>query len=147
MYGDAAVIRRRASELREQAVDIRALADRMAAGAESIEWTGRAAEDLRLRMQDRASHLRESAALHETAGDALGRHAVAVGDLSEAISRIERKATTIIGDARARKADLATFDDAAGVTRTLDADDETLLAFTPPPSGHKDWLSVSLPGL
>jgi hypothetical protein len=26
-------------------------------------------------------------------------------------------------------------------------EDEVLLAFTPPPAGHKDWLTVELPGL
>lgn len=147
MYGDAAVIRKRATELKEQAVDIRALADRMAAGADSIEWSGRAADDLRLRMRDRASQLRESAALHETASETLTKHAVAVGDLSETITGIEHKVATLVGDARGRERDLTSFDDADGVTRTVSPEDEQLIAFEPPPSGHKDWLAVSLPGL
>jgi len=33
------------------------------------------------------------------------------------------------------------------VRRVPDADDRTLADFTPPPSGHQDWLAVSLPGL
>ena len=48
MYGDAAVIRRRASELDEQAVDIRALADRLVAGAGRDTLRGDAGHDVML---------------------------------------------------------------------------------------------------
>ena len=147
MYGDAAVIRRRASELDEQAVDIRALADRLVAGADSVGWTGRAADDLRLRMRDRAAQLRDVAGQHQDAGQALAKHAGAVGEVKDAIAGIERRVHSLIADARHRQAELATFDDAAGVQRTLSPTDQQLVDFDPPPPGHKDWLSVSLPGL
>jgi hypothetical protein len=39
----------------------------------------------------------------------------------------------------------ATDDDAVRPTATRE--DQALVAFTPPPSGHKDWLDVELPGL
>lgn len=147
MYGDADVIRTRAAELREQAADIRSLAERLAAGADAIEWPGRAAEGLRVRMRERAAQLRDVAGRHETAGDTLAKHGTAVAGLVETIGETERRAARLVADARAREAELASYDDAADVTRTLGDDDRRLIAFDPPPAGHKDWLSVSLPGL
>ncbi|HEY1134272.1 MAG TPA: hypothetical protein VGE77_06815 [Nocardioides sp.] len=141
------MIRRRATELREQAVDVRALADRLVAGSDAIGLTGRAAEDLRLRMRDRASQLRDVAVQHENAGEALARHGTAVGDVKDTIAGIERRAHSLVADARNRQAELAGFDDPAGVTRTLTPADQQLVDFDPPPPGHKDWLAVSLPGL
>ncbi|MDT9593435.1 hypothetical protein RDV89_10180 [Nocardioides zeae] len=147
MYGDADVIRRRSTELHEQAVDLRTLADRLVAGAESVDWPGRAANDLRLRMRDRAARLRDAAGQHETASEALATHGTSVADLTEAIADVERKVASLVADARGRQAELSSYDDAAGVTRTLDPDDQQLVDFAPPPSGHKDWLTVTLPGL
>jgi hypothetical protein len=37
--------------------------------------------------------------------------------------------------------------DPDGVRRTPTEADRALLAFVPPPPGHKDWLAVDLPGL
>ena len=37
--------------------------------------------------------------------------------------------------------------DPDGVRRTPTEADRALLAFVPPPPGHKDWLTVDLPGL
>lgn len=147
MYGDADVIRRRAAELREQAVDIRGLAERLVAGADAIEWPGRAAEDLRVRLRDRAAQLRDVAQRHDTASESLDKHGTAVAGLTETIGDTERRAARLVADARTRQAELASYDDAAGVTRTLGDDDQRLIDFDPPPPGHKDWLSVSLPGL
>ena len=61
MYGDTAAMRKRAAQLREQGTDVRALADRLVASVEALAWTGRAANDMRARVQDRANHLRDCA--------------------------------------------------------------------------------------
>ena len=123
MYGDSDVMRRRADQLREQAVDLRALADHLVAQTEGMGWRGRAADAMHERVRERASHLQAAAAQHDTAADSLGRHVQEIDTVKEAITDIERRATT------------------------LAADDRTLAGFSPPPSGHKDWLAVSLPGL
>lgn len=140
MYGDNAASRRRVAQLREQGGDIRAMADRLVAQAESVPWTGRAAESMRTRIKERASHLRLAAGHHDTAADSLARHAVEVDGLKDAIETITHKTGSLQTDARTRAARA----DGAGEPSREDA---ALLAFTPPPAGHKDWLSVELPGL
>jgi hypothetical protein len=148
MYGDSDVMHRRADQLREQAVDLRGLADQLVAQTEGIGWTGRAADSMRERVRERATHLRTAAAEHDTAADSLDRHVQEVVALKDSITDIERKATTLLADARTRVARIEAANDAEpDVRRTPDADDQTLAAFSPPPSGHKDWLAVSLPGL
>jgi Tfp pilus assembly protein FimV len=140
MYGDSAASRKRVAQLREQGGDIRAMADRLVAQAESVPWTGRAAESMRTRIKERASHLRVAAGHHDTAADSLARHASEVDALKDAIETISHKADTLTTDARTRAAQA----DSAG---TPSREDAALLAFTPPPAGHKDWLTVELPGL
>ena len=148
MYGDSDMMRRRADQLREQALDLRSLADQLVAQTEGIGWTGRAADSMRERVRDRASHLRHAAALHDTAADSLDRHVQEVATVKDAISDTERKATTLVADARTRVARIDAANEAEpDVRREPDADDRTLADFTPPASGHKDWLAVSLPGL
>ena len=137
MYGDPDVMRRRVDQLREQAVDIRTLADQLVARTEGIGWSGRAADAMRVRVTDRASHLRSAAAQHETAADSLDKHLQAVRTLREQIADVERRTTDLVAEARTRTS--------AG--REPDPDDVVLGAFTPPPSGHRDWLGVELPGL
>lgn len=150
MYGDSDAMRRRADQLREQAVDLRALADQLVAQTEGIGWTGRAADSMGERVRERASQLRAAAAQHETAADSLDRHVQEVDTIKDAITDAERKATTLVADARTRVARVEAANDAEpdpAVRLVPDADDRTLAEFTPPPSGHKDWLAVSLPGL
>jgi uncharacterized coiled-coil DUF342 family protein len=148
MYGDSDVMRRRADQLREQAVDLRALADQLVAQTEAIGWTGRAADSMRERVRERATHLRSAAADHDTAADSLDRHVQEVDTLKDAIADAERKATTLVADARTRVARIDAANEAEpDVRRVPDPDDRTHADFTPPPSGHKDWLAVSLPGL
>lgn len=136
MYGDTETGRRRVAQVREQASDLRALADRLVARAEAVPWQGRAAEAMRARIRERAAHLREAAGQHETAGDSLTRHLAAVDAAKEAIDARERRVAALVEDARARAS--------AGSAEPGDA---ALLAFTPPPRGHRDWLAVELPGL
>ncbi len=149
MYGDTDALHRRADQLREQGVDIRALADQLVARTESLGWTGRAAESMRLRIRERAAHLRGAAGAHDTAADSLERHAQEVARLQETIADRERKAASLVADARSRVARIEAANESAdpAVRRVADPDDLVLAAFTPPPPGHKDWLAVDLPGL
>lgn len=147
MYGDTAIMRKRSAQLREQGVDLRALADQLVAQADGISWTGRAADAMRGRIRDRAAQLRDCAADHETAAESLERHLTEVDDVKESISGTERTARSLVADARARMAEIDRHDDPAGVRREPTPEDRALVAFTPPPTGHKDWLSIDLPGL
>lgn len=137
MYGDTEVMRHRVSHLRDQAVEIRSLADRLVARAEAAPWRGRAAEAMRVRIRDRATTLRDTAARHETAAEELERHATEVDHRNEVIAATERRVGELVAEARTRTGD--------GVDP--DRADAELLSFTPPPPGHKDWLTVELPGL
>ena len=89
-------MRRRAGQLREQGADVRALADQLVAQTESLGWTGRAAESMRQRIQERATHLRGAAAQHETAADSLDRHLHAVARLQDSIAETERKVAALV---------------------------------------------------
>ena len=146
MYGDTAVMRRHAAALRDQAADIRVTADLLVGRAEQISWAGRAAEAMRERVRERAAQLRGCASSHEGAADALERHLHEVDRSKDAIAEIERRATSLIADARTRAA-RTTSDDPDGVDHRFSDEDDALLAFTPPPPGHRDWLAVELPGL
>ena len=148
MYGDTEVLRRRVDDLRAQAVDVRDLADRLVAQTEAIGWTGRAADSMRVRVTERALHLRRAAAQHEAAADALDAHRREVEALQEAIAAVERRAGDLVAEARTRVAALEHRNDDAGDVRVEpDPDDVVLCSFEPPPSGHRDWLHVGLPGL
>lgn len=140
MYGDTAAGRKRVAQLREQSGDIRALATRLVSQAEAVPWHGKAADAMRERIKERAAHLRAAAAHHETAADSLARHLGEVDTLKEAIDVRAHKATALVEDARTRSSE-------AGEGAAPDTTDTTLLAFDPPPAGHKDWLTVTLPGL
>ena len=89
-------------------------------------------------------HLRTAAAHHETAADSLARHLAEVDTLKEAIDVRAHKATTLVEDARTRAGEASGPD---GIPAEADETDAALLAFDPPPAGHKDWLTVDLPGL
>lgn len=150
MYGDTEVLRRRVDQLREQAVDIRALADQLVAQTELTGWTGRAAESMAVRVTDRAAHLRVAADQHDSAADSLAKHVHDVETLQEAIADAEKRIDVLVAEARTRLADVERRNETAaadgGVHVEPDADDVTLAAFDPPPSGHRGWLAVELPG-
>jgi uncharacterized coiled-coil DUF342 family protein len=145
MYGDTAAGRKRVAQLREQGGDIRALAARLVSQAEAVPWHGKAAEAMRERIKDRADHLRTAAAQHETAADSLAKHLVEVDTLKEAIEVRSHKARTLVEDARTRASEAAPAD--GGAAAEPDGAEAALLAFDPPPAGHRDWLTVDLPGL
>lgn len=147
MYGDTGVMRRRAAQLREQGDDIRLRADQLVSQMEAIAWTGRAAEAMRERIRERASHLRDVAGRHETAAESLERHLQEVESLKEQIATVQRRAETLTSDAQGLLALLASHDDPDSVRREPTGEDRILASFAPPPSGHKDWLDVEIPGL
>jgi uncharacterized protein YukE len=155
MYGDTESMRRRVSQLREQSTDVRSLADELVARTDALRWTGRAATAMRHRVADRAAQLRRAADGHDRAADALAHHLQVVAETQDRIAEIEQRATTLVEDARTRVARIAATNaagaidatDAGSVQREPQPEDALLVAFDPPPSGHRDWLTVELPGL
>src|SRR5688572_5133972 len=99
MYGDTATARKRVLQLREQAGDVRSLADRLVAQAESVPWHGRAAEAMRARVKERAAHLRVVAGHHDTAADSLARHLLEVDLTKEAIESRSHRAARLVEEA------------------------------------------------
>lgn len=67
----AALMRRRAEEIRHEALRLSRL-------LEATAWTGRAADAARLRSRRRLDDLHATAVLHERAAAALARHAAEV---------------------------------------------------------------------
>ena len=151
MYGDTLVMRRRAAQLREQGEDIRAMAEQLVTRSDEVAqesgWTGRAADAMRDRVRERAAHLRDAANAHDVAAASLEKHLGECDRLTESIAGIERRASSLLTDARSRVARLQGSTDDDAVRPTATREDQALVAFTPPPSGHKDWLDVELPGL
>jgi hypothetical protein len=122
MYGDTEVMRKHVGRLREQADEIRSMAEQLVAQAEAVTWAGRAGDAMRERIRERAARLREAADRHDVAAHTLETHTQLVDELKDSIADNERRATALL-------------------------DDGALPRFEPPASGHKDWLAVSLPGL
>ncbi len=121
MYGDPSAIRALAHGLRTRAEDVRREADRLVARLDSTPWTGRAADAARGRGRERAGDLMRTAALHETAADAVDRHAREVEHRRDLIAHVERVVTGLVADAVA-----------AGTTLVL------------PAAGSRDWLDVDV---
>jgi uncharacterized protein YukE len=120
MYGDTEVMRKHSARLREQADDIRAMADRLLARVESVTWAGRAGEAMRHRVEERSARLREAADRHDLAAASMETHRQLVDELKDSIADTERRATALL-------------------------EDGALPRFEPPAPGHKDWLAVTLP--
>src|SRR3954471_1469937 len=116
MYGDTAVMRKRAAQLREQGADIRAAAERLVARSEAVPWRGRAAGAMRKRVKERATHLRAAAHAHDTAADSLERHLAEVDRLKEAIAESERRLGGQVAEAQHHVA-ATSYDDAAATDR------------------------------
>ena len=148
MYGDTLAMRRRAAQLREQGEDVRGMAEKLATHSDEVAWTGRAADAMRQRARDRASQLREVANAHDTAAASLEKHLAECDRLTESIAGLERRASSLVADARSRIARVqASGSDDDGVGPTPTREDQVLAGFSAPPPGHKDWLHVELPGL
>lgn len=147
MYGDPSAIRGLAARLRDQADDLRRQGDELLARSEAVPWLGRAAEAMRAHARERVAALRETARVHDDAAEALDRHAAEVARRQALIAELERRAHRLVSDARGRLAGFA--EGLRGGVEQLwdDPADERLLRFVAPPTGHRDWLSVDLPGL
>ena len=146
MYGDTEVIRVLARTLREQGDEIRGEADRLLRSAESVPWQGLASDAMRAQARSRTRALRRTAELHDIAADALDRHASEVERVKALIATIEETVRALVAAARDRLAGLAGAV-SAGLGLVPDPVDQLLDRFVPPPSGHRDWLTVELPGL
>ena len=140
MYGDTETIRGLARTMREQGTALRVEAGAVLAQVDSTPWTGLAADAMRLRVRAQTAALRRTADLADDAAAALERHADEVDRLKALIAAIERAALALVAAARERLGGL--------VGAALpDPVDQLLARFVPPPSGHRDWLTVDLPGL
>jgi hypothetical protein len=140
MYGDTEAIRGLARTMRGQGAALRSEAERLLTRAEAVPWQGLAADAMRARVRAQVRALRRTAELADDAAVALDRHADEVDRLKALIGAIERKVMARVAAARERLAGL--------VASVLpDPLDELLDRFVPPPSGHRDWLLVDLPGL
>ncbi|MEZ5094472.1 hypothetical protein [Nocardioides sp.] len=133
--------------MRDQAEDLRGQADELLARAEGVAWQGWAADAMRTHARDRVAALRTTATAHDDAAGALDHHAAEVDRLTALIAALEQRARRLIAAARDRLAALAhrLLDGLAGPLP--DPLDQLLDRFVPPPSGHRDWLDVDLPGL
>jgi hypothetical protein len=147
MYGDTAVIRRLAHDLREQADQLRGEAAALRGQAEAVLWHGWAGDGMRALVRERAESLRDVATAHDAAADVLEQHARDVDRRKEQIAALEGRARALVASARGRLADLGRriLDGAEGLV--ADPGDLLLDRFVPPPTGHLDWLDVELPGL
>lgn len=137
MYGDSDLVRRRVATLRDQGASVASLADELVGRLDDLGWTGRTADAFRGRILDRSSHLRSAAERHQVAADALGTHAASADRSAEEITVRAARATALVEAARRRHDE----------GHAPEPGDVTLLAFAPPPRGHRDWLAVDLPGL
>ena len=96
MYGDTDVMRKHVGRLREQGIEIRAMAEQLVAQAEAVTWAGRAGDAMRERVRERASRLREAADRHDAAADSLDNHLQLVDELKDSIAEVERRATALL---------------------------------------------------
>ncbi len=140
MYGDTDAIRGLARTMRDQGTALRSQAGWVLNRAEEVPWQGLAADAMRARVRGQVEALRHTAELADDAAVALVRHADEVDRMKALIAAIERKVTALVAAAKDRLAGL--------VASVLpDPVDELLDRFVPPPSGHRDWLTIDLPGL
>jgi hypothetical protein len=147
VYGDTEVIRSRARAMRDQACEIRREADELLGRAEAAMWHGWAADAMRSHARDRVAALRRTALSHDDAAAALERHAAEVDRLKALIAALEQRFHRLVSGAKDRLAEVA-HQPLDGLRRLLpDPVDELLVRFSAPAAGHKEWLSVDLPGL
>lgn len=147
MYGDPDGIRRLATRMDNRAVDLRAQATTLVAGAEKTLWLSDAGGRMRERAVDRSLELRSTAASYEDAAEKLRHHAREVEELIALIAEIEEKVSNLIAGAVDRLKDAAGAivegaKDLVGAGDEPDPADERLAHYSTPPSGDKAWLDV-----
>ena len=82
MYGDTTAIRALARRLRERADEIRDLAADLSDHADTVPWSGLAADAMRAHAVTRLCRLMRTAELHDDAAEAVERHAREVDRLT-----------------------------------------------------------------
>ena len=147
MYGDATALRDLARRLSDRAEEIRRSAARLERLIDGVAWEGLAADAMRHQTGLQLRALGHAAQLHDDAAHALLRHAREVQRLQDLIAVIERRVAGLIDAARSRIAAVGRGLIDGLIGRRPDPVDELLDRFRPPPPGHRDWLSVRLPGL
>jgi hypothetical protein len=138
MYGDTSVIRALARGMHERAGDLRAEADELAGRVEAVPWTGLAADAMRSTARHHGARLRSCADAHDSAADALLRHAREVDHLKEVIAAVEHRVLHLIDAATSGLTGLVTHVVPGAIDHWLDH-------FDPPPSGSRAWLDVHVP--
>jgi methyl-accepting chemotaxis protein len=100
MYGDMAVVRGNAAQLRAQGDDVRARALGIKARAEDMNWNSAAATAFRAEIGVTADALGRSAAALDSAADALAAHASAVDEVKAVIRQAQQWAAERLDEAR-----------------------------------------------
>jgi hypothetical protein len=140
MYGDTDAIRGLARTMRDLGAALRSEAADLCTRAEAVPWEGLAADAMRARVRAQTGALQGTADLADMAATALERHADEVDRRKALIAAIEHTAMALVSAAKDRLAGLIDH-------LVPDSVDEVLARFVPPPPGHRDWLTVDLPGL
>lgn len=134
MYGDTTVVRALARAMREQAADIHGESAAVLAAAETVPWSGAAADAMRGVARDHTAALVRSAHAHERAAAALERHAREVDHVRALIADAERRVRTALDPVE------------GGISGLLHSRVVHWLARVDlPPPGDPRWLEVRLP--
>jgi hypothetical protein len=109
-------------------------------GAETVPWSGVAADAMRSTAREHAAGLRACAEAHARAAEALVRHAQEVDRVKELIASVERRVLGAL--------DSATSGLAGVVGHVVpDAVGQWARDFDPPAHGSRAWLDVHLPAV
>ncbi|MEZ5191856.1 MAG: hypothetical protein R2734_04705 [Nocardioides sp.] len=100
---------------------------------------------MRTRIRERAAHLREVAGLHDTAADSLDRSAAPRSTGSRTASPTASDAPRPWSPTRA-SGRTPGVEPGGGRGRIEPTEDDSALAFVHTAAGHRDWLTVDLPG-
>jgi hypothetical protein len=142
MHADPHHVRALARRLREQGAEVRAEADDLVDRALAVAWTGLAGTAMAGQTVAQARLLRHVAERHEAAARTLEAHAAAVEQTLDQIAEIEHRVHAAVDAARSRMRRFL-----GGLLDAVDAGDEVLAHFAPPPPGSPQWLEVRLPGV
>jgi uncharacterized protein YukE len=96
MLTDTTGIRHLARQMRERAEEIRAEGARVRRRAEDVPWQGRSAEAMRTHLAARLTTLAATADLHDTAAEALERHAGAVDAVAGLAGSVVHKLESLL---------------------------------------------------
>ena len=149
MYGDTLVMRRRAAQLREQGEDIRTMAEQLVTRSDEVGVAGRGVPPTPCGTGSASAPPTCATPPTPTTSRpprSRSTSASATGSPSPSPASSAGPRPSWPTPAPASPGCRARPDDDA-VRPTATREDQALVAFAPPPSGHKDWLDVELPGL